>query len=260
MKFRGPLLLGSVLVTGCALWGPGQREMEAAQRHIVLGDALYANGSFSDSILHYQRSLEFVGDQPLVEVRLGRAYARLDKLELAEKTIRSACLKASPFPECYLELAILLDRRKNFLGALEASSQAAQVLTFPRLDEALRQQAYATANLGRFSESQQLINRALKINPNSCWNKVAKAWIEIESKSFDQPESFLRQARESCASQSLFYEWEAWGLLKVGRRSDAKQVYNRILGSFRNPAVQERARLNIEKIENRISIDRPELF
>ncbi len=225
-----------------------------------MGDALFSNGSYSESISHYQRSLSLVPDQPIVEVRLGRAYARLDKPQLAESTIEAACQKRNPFPDCYLELATLRNRLNNYTGAVDATNKAIPILTFPRLDEALRQQAYALTQLKRYPEAFRAIERATKINPRSCWIRATRGWMEVESKNFEQPESHFRQAREACASQTIFYEWEAWGLLRIGRRADATRVYQMLINSFRDPAVQERARLNIEKIENRIPVDRPDLI
>ena len=90
---------------------------ERSHPHTGLGMLLLEGGQPAAALTHLERAAQLDPDDPVVRVRLGWAYRKLDRLAEARRTFAEACQLDSLLPEAPLYLAHTLFRMGAYFGA-----------------------------------------------------------------------------------------------------------------------------------------------
>lgn len=190
--------------------------------------ALRQDGKADQGIALLEGLLQRFGDDPQAHISLAEMYAESNRGAQAVKLLQDAQVKFPGETAVSFELAAVLEKQKRY-G--EAEVVFRQLLTRdPEHAPALNYLGYMLAERGvRLDESVELIQRALKSQPDNGSYLDSLGWAYFKGGKLDLAEEYLKRAAAQLATNSVVQDHYGDVLVRLQRYEDAIAAWNRAL-------------------------------
>ena len=190
--------------------------------------ALRQDGKADQGIALLEGLLQRLGDDPQAHISLAEMYAESNRGAQAVKLLQDAQVKFPGETSVIFELAAALEKQKRY-GEAEVAFR--QLLTRePEHAPALNYLGYMLAERGiRLDESVELIQRALKSQPDNGSYLDSLGWAYFKVGKLDLAEENLRRAAAQLGTNSVVQDHYGDVLVRLQRYEEAIAAWNRAL-------------------------------
>jgi tetratricopeptide (TPR) repeat protein len=190
--------------------------------------ALRQDGKADQGIALLEGLLQRLGDDPEAHISLAEMYSESNRGAQAVKLLQDAQGKFPGETSISFELAAALEKQKRYGEAEVVFRQL--LMREPEHAPTLNYLGYMLAERGvRLDESVELIQRALKSQPDNGSYLDSLGWAYYKGGKFDLAEEQLRRAAAQLATNSVVQDHYGDVLVKLQRYDDAIAAWTRAL-------------------------------
>ena len=207
-----------------------QGNLDQAQNQIEFLNSKFPNNPVS---IYFRASLAKSRGLKLNDDRIHAENQKMSKEELgffneAEELLENL-LKSKPNDLNYLfDLAVVKERKGSFSEAVKLFNEIIKQDSNHYV--ALNYLGYMLADAGtQLKKAGLLIDRALKIQPNSYAIMDSKGWWYFKNHKYIQAKEYLEKALKDSGDDVTILEHMALTLEKMGQKSEAKSIWAKIL-------------------------------
>jgi len=176
----------------------------------AFGDVLVAQGKFDEAIGYYQKALSKNENDIPTHFRLGQAYRKMRKIELAGQELDKVAALDKDYPGLALERGMLFEESGDLQKALE-QFQGALAKAPTDLDLMLRVGA-AYVVIGQTAEGIKILNKVFEQRPNSAEANhfLGRAYLRQGGLQASAAMPRLRRAAELDPNRAEYHLYVAW--------------------------------------------------
>jgi tetratricopeptide (TPR) repeat protein len=190
--------------------------------------ALRHSGKADQGVAVLEEAVRTHADDPIAYVALAQLYSDLDRGPQAVKVLQDAQAKFPSDTTIVFELGAAYDKQKKFADAEAAFKQL--IALEPDNSAALNYLGYMLAERGeRLDESVNLLQKALKIDPDNGSYLDSLGWAYFKQDKLDLAEDNLRRAADQLKTNSVIQDHHGDVLFKLGRVDEAIAAWTRAL-------------------------------
>ncbi len=190
--------------------------------------ALRQDGKADQGIALLEGLLQRLGDDPDAHISLAEMYSESNRGAQAVKLLQDAQGKFPGETSISFELAAVLEKQKRYGEAEVVFRQV--LMRDPEHAPTLNYLGYMLAERGvRLDESVELIQRALKSQPDNGSYLDSLGWAYFKGGKFDLAEEHLKRAAAQLATNSVVQDHYGDVLVKLQRYDEAIAAWTRAL-------------------------------
>jgi tetratricopeptide (TPR) repeat protein len=190
--------------------------------------ALRQDGKADQGIALLEGLLQRLGDDPDAHISLAEMYSESNRGAQAVKLLQDAQGKFPGETSISFELASVLEKQKRYGEAEVVFRQV--LMRDPEHAPTLNYLGYMLAERGvRLDESVELIQRALKSQPDNGSYLGSLGWAYFKGGKFDLAEEHLKRAAAQLATNSVVQDHYGDVLVKLQRYDEAIAAWTRAL-------------------------------
>jgi predicted Zn finger-like uncharacterized protein len=176
----------------------------------AFGDVLAAQGKFDDAIGHYQKALAKNENDIATHFRLGQAYRKMRKMDLASASLEKVAAVDKEYPGLALERGMLFEESGDVQKALD-QFQGALAKAPTDLDLMLRVGA-AYVVIGQTEEGVKMLTKVFEQRPNSAEANhfLGRAYLRQGGLQTTAAMPRLRRAAELDPNRAEYHLYVAW--------------------------------------------------
>jgi type IV pilus assembly protein PilF len=257
--FTRPLLLSSILGLACACSSTRIANGEKAQHYYGIGVGLLSDNQIPESIAALEQARGLDPENPSIRTHLGLAYMKLEKMPQAETHLTEAVKLNPNYPDAWNNLAAYYIETKKPKEAINAANKALDNALYSTPEKALANLARAELLRKRPQDARDHVEKALRLNPESCGLRVLLSKTHLSLKDHESALSEAQKARRNCPSMEMAHLWEAFNLYRIGQRQQAKIKYEEIITLFKRSEAAEQSRVALRDLQRRVPLKEPKM-
>ncbi|NCO60605.1 tetratricopeptide repeat protein [bacterium] len=210
---------------------------------------LEAEKKIDEAIRTIQEALEEKKDKVELYLALGSLYESSKNYAKAKEALRQGLEIDKENTDLMFRLAVILDKDNDKHGCIELMKRV--VALNPEHAEALNYIGYTYSEQGvNLEEALALVNRALKIKPESGYIIDSLGWIYYQKAQYAQAIKHLEKAADLMPEDPTISEHLGDAYSKAGRYKDALGRYNKAMSL--EPSNPEKLKEKISEMEKRL--------
>lgn len=217
------------------------RHEASGQLHLWQGQLAQTQGSYKEAIAAYERAMQFVQYRSAAVQGLYASLKGMANKEGAEAAFKEVAQLRNRYPRegvvllAYAEIAGLMDEIGGKDGVIAALTDLKKVMSDARqAAQGHLQAARVWEGIGRPDLAEEEVLAALRIAPDDITSRILAGRLAVASEKW---EAALQRAEEVSKQRPDLVDpllWEASAYQAQGKYSEARAVYQKIIGSFPN--------------------------
>ncbi len=257
-KYRFLAFAFGGLFLGACSSRPGKvTESDRVRAYGEIGRSCFNDGRYPEAIESFKAALAIDPKRYDIMVNLGMTYLNVEKLDDALKAISTACDATQNFPDCWNALSMVRLKRGEAQLAKDAAKKALQIDTYPTPDLAMANYAKACLMLGQLKESKEILEKAIRFNPENCMHRtlLAKTWMRFGEG--EEALTTIKTAISRCPLAPEIHLWQAYIYYKLGQRRSAQIKYDQIIDIFKTGQAVDISRQALVRLSKKIPLEEP---
>jgi len=214
---------------------------------IARSQVLALAGRVEEGVKLLKESAPASSDPDLFYIAASQLYLTRDRFTEAQDVVKEALTSAPDSQRLRFQLGAAYERQKDYSSAEEEFRRL--IAADPEYAEALNYLGYMFAEQGiRLGEAQQLIQRAVDLEPKNGAFLDSLGWVYFKQDKLDEAEEHLREAARLEAHDPVILEHLGDLLARKGEVDEARQVYEQSISKAEKEEEAQRVREKLEKI------------
>ena len=203
---------------------------------------------YPEAIKEFQNAISVEPNNYLAHHNLGVVYMSIDRLNLAESSVRRALELNSKFTQAQNTLAKIFIEKKQYDKAVRLAMLTLQDLTYTGVDTSYENLGVAYLKKGKNKTAQFYLRKAILKNDKNCAAFFYYGLALFHDRSYQHGLSVFKKTEALCQKQG-FQEpryYAGLSLLKLGRKYEARNYFEKIIKEAPESRYASKARRSIE--------------